>query len=103
MIYINRHQEDDNYDHDIFQMSSNELMDDLNVAKTAVMDSGYALMGNLSNSWSVLSEGMTVLGTEVQTEAINIFQNVVTEVNTKIYSPWMNEGINRVNIILGKN
>ena len=85
------------------QTTSNEVPKDLSVAHTAVVNTGHALMGDLSNSWSVLSEGMKVLSGEVHEDATNAFKNLATEVKNKIYSPWMDNAINRVNTILGKN
>ena len=85
------------------QSTVNEVPNNIDVVKNEVMSSGNSLVDDLSNSWSVLSQRIKLAGAEAQKDATNAAQNLATEVKNKVYSPWMDEAFNRVNIILGRN
>ena len=79
-----------------------EAKNNFSIAKTEVINSGYAFMAELNNFWSVLSDGLKVVGDEVKKEATKSIQSLAVQMKNKIYSPWMDQGINTVNNILGK-
>ena len=98
---MDRHQEETNSTS--VSGAWSEAESNFTIAKTEVINSGYALMGELNNFWSVLSEGLKVVGDEVKKEATKSIQSLAVQMKNKIYSPWMDQGIRTVNNILGKN
>ena len=97
---MDRHQEETNSTS--VSETWSEAKSNFSIAKTEVINSGSAFMAELNNVWSVLSEGLKVVGDEVKKEATKSIQSLAVQMKNKIYSPWMDQGISTVNNILGK-
>lgn len=67
-----------------------------------LLHSSNSILNNIENTWSALASGFNSFSTSVQHDVAIAVQNMASEIQSKVYSPWISNAMDNVGTILGQ-